>query len=447
MTALYDSKRQCRVPLDGDSPDASPSSESKFNVQRACISSNAQTPVLATRRDALHRLPTELLVEIFQHFLDPAAHFNPRSNAPWLLSHVCRHWRSVALGSPRLWRRFVLPDDLQYFKPTIDLVAVQLERARNIPLSLHLSDVGLGQKILDLFLPVSARWEDAEVILDTSNRFFLTNFPVLWKLVLETIWDIPASAKMVDSLPALRHLELRTSLDRLPPLLFPWSQLTVCSLSGATAVNALRILSQLSAATEFSLAGSRRGMGTLVKAEAPITTLALTNSLSAATHILNHLTAPNLDTLTLEDFDFWDGSSDGTALSAMLARVPPFLERSSCLLRRITINCAIAGADLFCILESPYVQGIVHLDLNVRQMKVPGLWVTTVTSRLPNLGILILRECRQNLLSQLEEAVRSTPGRKSAIRRAPDLFDLGAPKEHSDLEVIISDVNKYNRSL
>ncbi|KAJ7699812.1 hypothetical protein B0H16DRAFT_1705787 [Mycena metata] len=433
MPILHDARRQCRV------LDASPSSKSKSN---AWIPSDVQDPVLlATRRGALQHLPTELLVEIFLCLLDPSAQFNPRSNAPWLLSHVCRHWRSVALGSPRLWRHFVLPDSLHYFRPTVDLVALQLERARTIPLALYLSDVGLGQKILDLLLPASSRWQDAEVILDTSHRFFDTQFPILRKLILETIWDIPACAKMVDSLPALTHLELRTSLDRLPPLLFPWSQLTACALSGGTAVNALRILSQLSAGTEFSFAGSRRGRGSLVEAEAPITTLAFHNSIAAATHVLDHLTAPNLDTLTFADLD---GSSDGTVLSVMLGRVPPFLDRSSCLVRHLAINCTIEETDLLRILQSPHVQGITHLDLSVRQMKVPCVWVTAVTSHLPNLSILILRESRQNLIPQLQEAVLATTGRKPLIRHAPDLFGLGTPEE---LKVIITDINKYDRSL
>ncbi|KAI0314629.1 hypothetical protein OF83DRAFT_1063517, partial [Amylostereum chailletii] len=60
------------------------------------------------------RLPTELLELIFTIVCESSYHsyhhgrFYPR----WVyLSFVCRHWRAVALGYPRLWSRI---DDLPY---------------------------------------------------------------------------------------------------------------------------------------------------------------------------------------------------------------------------------------------------------------------------------------------------------------------------------------------
>ncbi|KAF9006860.1 hypothetical protein BDZ89DRAFT_965785, partial [Hymenopellis radicata] len=58
----------------------------------------------------LRRVPNEVLSEVFQNCSqiveDPLDDYddslNPRM-APWVLTHVCRRWRQLALQSPRLW--------------------------------------------------------------------------------------------------------------------------------------------------------------------------------------------------------------------------------------------------------------------------------------------------------------------------------------------------------
>jgi hypothetical protein len=59
---------------------------------------------------AVHRLPVNVLGVIFYHCL--ATHRDPimsSSDAPILLTHICRDWRSIALSIPRLWSRFYIP--------------------------------------------------------------------------------------------------------------------------------------------------------------------------------------------------------------------------------------------------------------------------------------------------------------------------------------------------
>ncbi|KAJ7068769.1 hypothetical protein C8F01DRAFT_963465, partial [Mycena amicta] len=55
-------------------------------------------------------LPPEILSEIFLHCLlepdQPVPKLNPeRPRAPLLLLQICRTWRNVAIGTPRLWQR------------------------------------------------------------------------------------------------------------------------------------------------------------------------------------------------------------------------------------------------------------------------------------------------------------------------------------------------------
>ncbi|KAI0037473.1 hypothetical protein FA95DRAFT_1477439, partial [Auriscalpium vulgare] len=61
------------------------------------------------------RLPPELLCRIFSDLVGLEVDFAPEldgfpSSMPWVrLSHVCRHWRDVALNDPTFWARLQLP--------------------------------------------------------------------------------------------------------------------------------------------------------------------------------------------------------------------------------------------------------------------------------------------------------------------------------------------------
>lgn len=99
--------------------------------RRSCLLAGALR--LATR-GPIHALPPEILVDIFFF----ATAFDCKSlrrlssdPLPWgilHLSHVCREWRSLILGTSALWTRIVCSKRL---RPLIFLYA---ERARNQPL-------------------------------------------------------------------------------------------------------------------------------------------------------------------------------------------------------------------------------------------------------------------------------------------------------------------------
>ena len=58
----------------------------------------------------VRRLPLDVLSVIFSHCL--ATHRNPvmrASEAPILLTRICRDWRSIALSIPRLWSKLYIP--------------------------------------------------------------------------------------------------------------------------------------------------------------------------------------------------------------------------------------------------------------------------------------------------------------------------------------------------
>lgn len=87
-SALVDLQKKLRA------TQATPHSESSAPRRSTVRSSENSTPI--------HNLPIELLTEIFQ-----LASFDAPP-VPVLLSHVCSHWRAVALSLPSLWRVLIL---------------------------------------------------------------------------------------------------------------------------------------------------------------------------------------------------------------------------------------------------------------------------------------------------------------------------------------------------
>ncbi|KAJ7489447.1 hypothetical protein FB451DRAFT_1023911 [Mycena latifolia] len=82
-------------------------------------------------------LPPEITSEIFLHCL-PTSYTDREwnsvesSEAPMLLSHVCRRWREVAISTHALWAA------IEFNAPSPELFTTWLERAGGYPLALNL---------------------------------------------------------------------------------------------------------------------------------------------------------------------------------------------------------------------------------------------------------------------------------------------------------------------
>ncbi|KAJ7276743.1 hypothetical protein C8J57DRAFT_1583987, partial [Mycena rebaudengoi] len=88
----------------------------------------------------IRRLPPEILGEIFTfHFICGSSTSYPSSKrAPWLLAQVCSHWRSVALGTPRMWSMIFAHLDFVGEGSAVLLWKLWLERSGTVPLSVKL---------------------------------------------------------------------------------------------------------------------------------------------------------------------------------------------------------------------------------------------------------------------------------------------------------------------
>ncbi|KAJ7037936.1 hypothetical protein C8F04DRAFT_1090692 [Mycena alexandri] len=113
----------------------------------------------------IRMLPTELVSEIFLHFIPIYPNAPPvfGTESPTLLTQICHKWREIALATPALWRAIFLrsKDDAPPLEQQVQIFNVWLERSRTSPLSIRVG--GAGRAILSPFLasivPHRPRWE------------------------------------------------------------------------------------------------------------------------------------------------------------------------------------------------------------------------------------------------------------------------------------------------
>ncbi|KAL1745850.1 hypothetical protein HDZ31DRAFT_81630 [Schizophyllum fasciatum] len=147
----------------------------------------------------MERLNFDILEQVFLHTLPNNAFVHPSSRAgPLLVSHVCSSWRRQALSMPALWRSLGIHVTRTGVKPSPEVIATWLGRARNRPLRIRLSlpeKPGVegwqnSHKAFRAILPFHDRWQRLELRL----RMFLP---------MEMLDEIPP-----DGLQGLRALHI-----------------------------------------------------------------------------------------------------------------------------------------------------------------------------------------------------------------------------------------------
>ncbi|THU75336.1 hypothetical protein K435DRAFT_287217, partial [Dendrothele bispora CBS 962.96] len=183
---------------------------------------------LKTRRNlhaSISKLPPEILSTIFLLYNDgiPYNHCDHWHSLAWIrVSHICRHWRNVALGCPALWSH------LNFFMPAS--VPEMLLRSKSAPLTIQFTLSYYGaSKMIEAFhtsLEQVARIRELSIVITGHNfeRLFPRTdqaAPHLQKLVLNSLLDrmevIALPKDFLDGrAPCLSHLELRN-------IHLPWS--------------------------------------------------------------------------------------------------------------------------------------------------------------------------------------------------------------------------------
>ncbi|KAJ7285281.1 hypothetical protein C8J57DRAFT_1170597 [Mycena rebaudengoi] len=329
--------------------------------ERALVFESLKFPVLT--------LPAEITSEIFFNCLPQAPCDPSLSDAPLLLTRVCRHWRNIALSNQQLWSTLSFPADVDAMNclDRDNLMSLWLSRSGQHPLSIRLHyrsydvpsytedcaelDVESTKACLRVICQHSSRWRDLDLNLSLSSLDALSNFeltgglPVLRHLSIGVGDYEGVYSKTIDifaKAPRLRSVELRLDPDgsvALSAVSFPWTQLTSFIGHNFSIEEALEVLCRASSLVHcaLSLFGSGPDEIELFPPQPSLKSFTVTAASPYSTpseNVFNVLTLPGLQALTIE------------AKSAILDFHPltSMLTRSSCALRFFSCSTVDANA-------------------------------------------------------------------------------------------------------
>ncbi|KAJ7453147.1 hypothetical protein FB451DRAFT_1520288 [Mycena latifolia] len=207
----------------------------------------------------VRRLPPELLCEIFPSYSEsPPEDSEDESESDdesyakireiknlskWdmlLLSHVCTQWRTLVMGTPKLWANITVcgadwPDD-----PTrpLELLRTLIERGEHHPLTLRVDLAALPQStaeiVLDLVVEHCERWQSVSFAMDMDISILSRMYPIKGRVgMLERLemqfWMSQADSADIDltvfeTAPRLTHVRFG-DLNLRGCLKLPWMQL------------------------------------------------------------------------------------------------------------------------------------------------------------------------------------------------------------------------------
>ncbi|KAJ6578044.1 hypothetical protein B0H19DRAFT_574230 [Mycena capillaripes] len=194
-------------------------------------------------------LPNEVVSEIFIQFLPAYPHFPPLTGmfSPTLLTHICRRWREIALGTPALWKAIGSYD---HAKPQMisHLFNTWLGRSRSCPLSIEYHCTGFARidtGVFEALVPHCARWEHLKLQVSASLlRQMKGPMPLLRHLHL--IYTVspanPVDVAAACDMPLLRTIVLCYAAG----VILPWAQLTSLTLLWVYPYECVQVLQQTS---------------------------------------------------------------------------------------------------------------------------------------------------------------------------------------------------------
>ncbi|KAJ6504483.1 hypothetical protein DFH09DRAFT_1439925 [Mycena vulgaris] len=290
----------------------------------------------------LGRMPAEVLSEIFLWTLPSLSTALDRSkfdvnNSPWVLTQVSSHWRTIAISIPSLWSLVVIDYAKSSFYP-LPMLQIQLQRARMLRIHFY-GHEGLNSGQTEIFRCLadhSVRWEELCIEL-TSDLFPILDtlqhrLSALRRLWIQ--WAEPESQAGVES--ALCFETASSLLDvgilnryRYLPIILPIHQLTRYNLDAPWTVHEgiLKLAPNLVEAS-IDIRFEEEHWPT----PGDIIDLKCLRRLYIShTGGLKYLRAPALQEISLYNYDDDDPVHD----------LEPFLVRSSCAIRRLSLQASL----------------------------------------------------------------------------------------------------------
>ncbi|KAK2462802.1 hypothetical protein APHAL10511_005193 [Amanita phalloides] len=312
-------------------------------------------------------MPIEVLQHIFLHTLQ-----GPLSNVqeclfPWDIGGVCKAWRYAFVTHARLWASITLDAGVVSHVPSLERLfhrfMLCLERSGNYPLNVSLyippivleDDVPWIDSIWCAFLSCSHRWRKIILLGPISPILWNGDMPMLESFVLSTRYLMSRGGG-----GHYRHLPV-FSPDELDAhnWSLPWSQVTTIALDiylvlGEKLPTLLQSLQRI-AELRFMVHNFQAETPVYVSAPKCLNHLRILEV--PYPQILEIIEAPCLYELHLKtSYDIYPVDDDGNELFGWYRElVDGFMQRSSCRIRRVTLE----GFD--AILAKPLVSAFPHL--------------------------------------------------------------------------------------
>lgn len=175
-------------------------------------------------------IPAELWGHVFELSLPDDWEDAKYLKALLSVSATCRHWRNVALSTPKLWSLIYLSH-----RDADTTVDTWIDRSGNCPLNLTLAFRGhVDASIVAKVIAVTDRWRCVKLLhvtrqIATALFSAAKGFPRLHTIEVSqcpitSMLDIPLEQRCQEAMPVLRRL--RTDFQIFPGSWIPWEQLT-----------------------------------------------------------------------------------------------------------------------------------------------------------------------------------------------------------------------------
>ncbi|KAG1868304.1 hypothetical protein DFJ58DRAFT_723557 [Suillus subalutaceus] len=294
----------------------------------------------------ISRLPTEILSEIFLYCLPEDEHLVHESKqAPVLLTKICRRWREVAVGLPRLWCRLQLEVGYDDWQQRAFCYDFWLKRSGRCPLSLKLKSSTDWGELRSLLQPHVQQISTLSLDFQSCDGpFMMEDFHALQELTIrqDVLYDLArGTSHTLSKLPVnLRRINMLDLCFNLKKLDFftdsAWAHLThiEISIDGLDAfTRILRLCPNLCSLKMFGVFYS-------IQTPEPIThtnlqSLRMSWSVLWSTDeqdigLFNVITLPNLHVLEVSNAGWWPHGS-----------FAKFLTRSKCPLERLIFGSGV----------------------------------------------------------------------------------------------------------
>ncbi len=343
----------------------------------------------------VRRLPRDILLEIFHSVSDSwwqddhaeedeDPHDSLDMTGPlWVLSSVCGLWRDILHTSPASWARCVWLKTL-FSKHAPKILQAYLEHTGEHPLILvadcYSSGFAEDSEIMSILVQSSYRWKNVCIRTHVHHMRHLesvSHFPVLQTIEIDILEDFVFPAEMSSDMclkaPQLWQATLQSQgIDqvKLPSGITHYSGYISCLAD-------LQLLSQLPKLRTCHLQSTKKS-----PTDAPPMVMAELRELFVEdSDILDLLTAPMLQSLTIVDVPEGSPSSSGIA---------PFLRRSGCRLESLSMCADIPSALISNIFSSQACSMISHLKLELGPNWDGIFKILAPSSILPNLRHLVV---------------------------------------------------------